>query len=238
MAQNTFRVAKGANINGADCSSAVQAVAAVSGFKLGLRQAVISASAACNITVQDSAASPVVLVPKMYMPANSVLVVKAPQPAVATSASGVSYNQYNVYVSETEGEETEQSGATSTSSNWTEPGTGLVSGDALPTDSGLEPLGGWVIQFRYMPAVTKLTDPSDVLLIPNRYEDVVCAGVSALGAQFNARETTPQDEGRSERWAMMYERGIQRMLRDQNPWGPSNFIRPDPESVVNPMFGG
>lgn len=73
MPSATYAVKKGVNVNGADTSSATQIVAAVTGVQLGLRTAVISASAACNVTIQDDASTPVVLVPKMYMPANSVL---------------------------------------------------------------------------------------------------------------------------------------------------------------------
>lgn len=168
---------------------------------------------------------------RIFVPASSVLVVKAPQPALTESASGVTYSSYRVYASETEGAETLQSTTTAIGTNWTEPGTGLVAGAALPTDSDLEPLGGWLIQFRYMPALTKLTATSDVLLIPNRYEDVVCAGVTALGAQFNAVDALSAK--RAADWSMIYERGVQSMIRDQNPWGPSNFIRPDPSTILS-----
>ena len=74
MGKNTgYAVKKGPNVNAANVSSATALVAATTGTQLGLRTLIVSTSVAAGITIQDDAATPVVLVPRIYMPANATL---------------------------------------------------------------------------------------------------------------------------------------------------------------------
>lgn len=157
---------------------------------------------------------------RTYVPANKVLVVKAPQPYVSGSSSGITYSNYKVYVGTVENSETLQSVSTAITADWTEPGTGLVAGAALPTVNNIEPLRGYVIEFRYFRTRTEITASTQVLQIPDEYSDIICAGVNYLAYQFLKRPTEAKD------WYSIYKGGIKEMIKDMNLHPHNDFIRP------------
>lgn len=164
---------------------------------------------------------------RQFVEASKLVTVKAPQPAISQGSAGISYLRWNVYASTTEGSETLQASNTATSSDWTEAATGLTTtGASVPTSSDLEPLRGYVVEFRYYKAHTELTATSSTLLIPNEFRDVVVAGVNWLASQYLGRINPAGDIAF---WQSVYDAGLQRMMQDQNPWpGGTRYIHPDP----------
>lgn len=158
---------------------------------------------------------------KIRVPANSVLLVKPPSISPTITASGIQYTNYKVYVSTTEGSETLQSSSVSLSANWQEPGTGLVAGAALPTTSSIEPLGGYVIEFRYYKSRGTVTSTADVLQVPDDYRDVVIAGVNWLAF------TYLRNWNEAGSWNAIYRQGLQAITRDKNQtFRYKNYISP------------
>lgn len=167
---------------------------------------------------------------RQFVEASKLLTVKAPQPAISVGSAGVSYLRYNVYASTTEGSETLQNvTATATSTDWTEAASGLTtSGAAVPTSFNLEPLRGYVIEFRYYRRHAVVDDTSDVLFVPDEYRDVVVAGVNWLAAQYLARGEAVGF------WADVFKAGIARMVQNENPWpGGVRYIKPDSRAYIN-----
>lgn len=159
---------------------------------------------------------------RQFVEASKYITVKAPQPAIDAGSAGVSYLRWNVYASETEGSETLQNGSpTATSSDWTQSAALTTNGASVPTDSSIEPLRGYVVEFRYWKTHTALTSTSDTLLIPNDFRDVVVSGVKWLALrylkQFNEAELEHAD----------FLAGIARMVSDQTQPGERKFLRPD-----------
>lgn len=165
---------------------------------------------------------------RQFVEASKLITVKAPQPPINAGSAGVSYLRYNVYASTTEGSETLQNASpTATSTDWTEAASGLTtSGASVPTSSTLEPLRGYIIEFRYYKAHTALTAVADVLLIPNEHRHVVSSGVNWLASQYLGRSNAA---GNPEFWEARYQEGLAAMVQDQNPWpGGARYIKPDP----------
>ena len=162
---------------------------------------------------------------RQFIPANSVLVVAPPQPIIATSATGVNYNTFHVYASETENSELRvTTSAIATSTSWTEPDTGLItSGAAFPTSNDIEPLYGYLIEFRYYKDHTPLTATDDNVQVPDEFRDVLVAGVNWLAWRYKGKHTE------ASLWERDFQIGLQRIIKNQNPW-PSGqrFISPDP----------
>jgi len=174
---------------------------------------------------------------RQFVEASKLITVKAPQPKINAGSAGVSYLRYNVYASTTEGSETLQNvSPTATSTDWTEDASGLTtSGASVPTSSDLEPLRGYVIEFRYYKAHTAITATADILLIPNEFRDVVVAGVNMLASKYLGNTNPAADIAY---WQGLYQAGIDRMVLDQNPWpGGARYIKPDPASFT-PLLGG
>jgi hypothetical protein len=173
---------------------------------------------------------------RVFIPANSLLLVQPPQePLIA--ASGVAYDRYNVYAANigtnttltTANETLQPGGPFSNSTAFQEPNTGITSSGLSPSGANnLEPMGGYLIEFRYFqpkPQVTQLTDP---LVIPFDYFDVMVAGVNFYAAKFLKQNgQAVQDE----EWQREFQDGITGMIRDKNlfPRAPE-FIKPDPTS--------
>lgn len=157
---------------------------------------------------------------RTYVPVNKVLVVKAPQPYVSASTSGITYSNYKVYVGTVEGSETLQSTSTAITGDWTEPGTGLVAGAALPTTNNIEPLRGYVIEFKYFKTRKEIVDATNTLLVPDDYKDIFCAGVNALAYQFLKRSGEAKD------WYSIYQNGMRGIVRDMNLAPHIDFMRP------------
>lgn len=175
-----------------------------------------------KVTFVDSAGNESMPSPaaRTYVPANKVLVVKAPQPYVSGGTSGITYSNYKVYVGTVENAETLQSTSTAIAADWTEPGTGLVAGAALPTVNNIEPLRGYVIEFRYFRTRTEISIPAQVLQVPDDYSDIITAGVNYLAYQFLKRPTEAKD------WYSIYKGGIKEMIKDMNLHPHNDFIRP------------
>ncbi len=164
---------------------------------------------------------------KIFVPANFLMVVHPPVEPFASSASGVKYNQYNVYASKVQGSEVLQNGNTpiSTSAVWTEPAGGLVTSAAIyPTVNDLEPVDGYIIEFRYFQQRPQLVSPTTVLTTPDDYKDIIVAGVNWLALEYLRR---PE----AKTWAEVFQAGITSMIRDRN-LGPrgGEYIHPDPAS--------
>jgi hypothetical protein len=187
-----------------------------------------------NVTLLDSlnnestaAQSPV----KIFVPANFLLKVKAPVPGTVTAASGVSYNQYNVYAvsagtsvaSTGYGNLTLQNvSPTSTAGDWTEPTSGLTtSGVQAPTTNSLAPLDGYVIEFKYWQLRPIGLAAGTTLLIPDEYKDVIVAGTNWLASQFINKQSDIQ------LWGGVYQNGLRTMIRDRNLSPKLDFVKPD-----------
>ena len=179
-----------------------------------------------KVTFVDSAGGesiPSTSAARQYIPANSLVKVKSPNPSFTKSSSGITYSKYNVYISTTEGSETKQSVTTiDIGTDWTEPGSGLIAGTALPTTSTLEPLRGYVIEFRYYKIRAQVTTADQVLQIPDDYKDVIVAGVNYFAFLFLKRS----DEATL--WKGLFEEGLQSIIADKKlfPQGPE-YVSPD-----------
>jgi hypothetical protein len=160
---------------------------------------------------------------QFYVPANSLLVVQKPNVPVGAQP-GITYGQFNIYISTTSN--TEQQVATLQSADWTEPTSALTFGAAYPTVNNITPLGGYIIEFRYYKARTTLAALSTVLQIPDQYKDIVVSGV-----QYHAFKYLKQVQDAQASKAE-YQAGIQQIIHDMNlfPQGPQ-FIRPDSASI-------
>jgi hypothetical protein len=144
---------------------------------------------------------------------------------LTATAAGVTITGYKVYASATDGSECVQNGGTAITlgTDWTESVGGLTVGSAAPpTGSSVEPMRGYLIEFRYWKSRPVVDDVNDVLLIPDVYRDVVCDGVTAKGHRF-LRQLEDAAWKQQE-----FERGLMTMIRDKNlhPKGP-DFIGPD-----------
>lgn len=171
---------------------------------------------------------------RVFVPANSVVLVQPPQ-ELPTAASGILYNRFNVYIfnagsniNVTTGAETlaNQGSPLATTAPFQEPNTGfLPNGVSFPTANKIEPMGGYLIEFRYFQSKPTVNQLSNTLLVPADYFDVLVAGVNMFTAQFL------KDESAQQYWQQEYQSGITGMIRDKNlfPRGPA-FMSPDPTS--------
>jgi len=82
------------------------------------------------------------------------------------------------------------------------------------------------IEFRYFKIFPKLTSDSQILLIPDDYKDVMCAGVNWFASKYLGRNEDALF------WRGEYKSGIVDMIRDANmfPRG-GEFIKPDPQTI-------
>lgn len=178
---------------------------------------------------------------RIFVPAGNVAVVQPPQ-EIPTAASGIQYNRFNVYIFNggtnltlTTGSELLVNGAPlSTSAAYVEPTTGFVSlGVSFPTANAVEPLGGYVIEFRYFQSKPQIISLSNNLLIPSDYFDVLVAGTNYFTAQ------AIKDDSAQAFWQAEWQSGIIGMIRDKNlfPRGPE-FMQPDSTSQSLSNFYG
>jgi len=179
-----------------------------------------------------------------FIPANNLIVVKSPVVPIPTSTSGEMYNGYNVYASvavlqngivTNEGSETLQNlSPISIGTDWTEPGTGLtVNGRTPPTVNTIQPIGAYIIRFKYFKNRANLRNTTDVLQVPEDYKDVIVHGVLAYTFKLLGKNEESQQ---SQQW---YQAGLREMIWDKNlfPEGVE-FIRPDVGSYVNQQILG
>lgn len=159
---------------------------------------------------------------RQFVRASNLITVKAPVAGISAGTSGIRYNQYNVYAGTSESSLTLQNASpTAIASDYTEAAGGITSTLAAPpSSSAIEPLRGYIVEFRYYKARGVLDAGADVLQIPDDYRDVVVAGVNWLASRYFHDDTTSQF------WQQMFRDGIRRMVKDQ-PHG-LDFIMPDP----------
>lgn len=173
---------------------------------------------------------------QVYVPANNLLVVNPPVEPVATGATGIAYDRYNVYASSVGQSEstyiyfqqtTQQATNISTAAAWTEPGSGLTTnGSNPPSVNGVEPIEGYIIEFRYYRQIIQVTDPGQILQLPDDYKHVIIAGVNALAFQFLFRAPEAQ------MWEMRYRDGCAKIVRDLNFMSKvGDYFGPDASSV-------
>lgn len=170
---------------------------------------------------------------RQVISANNLVVVQPPVLPFAKATSGVLYDRYNVYASETEGTETKQNTSPiATTATFTEPTTGLIAGAALPTTSTLEPMRGYIIEFRYFKTRKQLTVVGDILQVPDEYKDIVIAGVNALVADYLGLDAE------FIKWQGRFQSGLVEIIKDKNlhPRG-AEFIRPDLAGLISPLPG-
>ena len=169
-----------------------------------------------------------------YISANMLFYVKSPTIPFGANASGVLYNQYNVYIGTVEGGETLQNVAPiAIGTDWQEPTSGLtLTGRGLPTTSTIAKLEGYVMQFEYFKARTVLNATNSVLQISDDYKDIVIQGVQYLAFKLlgKAQEAAASQSA--------YREGLTEMVWDKNQFPDTDFIRPDPASFINQQILG
>lgn len=163
---------------------------------------------------------------KVFVPANSLLVVKSPKFSFTAADSGITYTGYKVYASTTSGSECVQNGGSSITlgSDFTESNSGLSTGTALPLSTAtLAPLGGYLIEFRYFKKRTQLSSVGQTIQIPDDFFDVVVAGVNELAYRYLQKFDAAM------LWKGTFQDGIREMIRDKHllPEPSSDFLRPD-----------
>lgn len=172
----------------------------------------------------------------IYVPANFLLQVFPPQEPELAGTSGIKYNRYNVYASSAGTNEKnilfygnliQQATLIDNHYPWFETGAGLATVGAVPPGTNnVQPLNGYVIEFRYHRQRAQLTDPSQVLQIPDDYKHTVIAGVDALTFQYLTR---PQEAIQK---YQMYKEGLQQIVRDLNFISKGGeYIRPDGATI-------
>lgn len=164
----------------------------------------------------------------IYIPANNLVTVAAPSPIVTHNDAGVLYNSYNVYAGLNGANLTKQNNSPiAIPTPWTEPTSGLTTnGVTAPTTNNAATFNGYLIQFRYYGTQTTLTAFNQTIQIPDRYFDVVVAGVNWLALKFLSRTQEAAE------WFSTYRTGIVAMVRDRNQANRfADYISPDPTSL-------
>jgi hypothetical protein len=167
----------------------------------------------------------------LYIPAGSLAVGYSPSLLVPTNDAGVPYSSWNIYASATntvpQNATKQNSVAIPIGTNWTEPNTGLTtSGVGPPSYNACSTYNGYIIQFRYYETETPITTFTQTLQIPDRYTDVMVAGVNWLALKFLNRAPEAQE------WYVTYHTGLVSMVRDRNQANRfADYISPDPSSV-------
>lgn len=92
---------------------------------------------------------------------------------------------------------------------------------------------GYTIEFRYYRVRVLLTTPGQIIQIPDRYEDIVCHGVTSYAMRY-LKET----EG-YQMYTELYRAGKQQIIKDMNMFPRAEeFIRPDPTAVTRQTTTG
>src|SRR6266850_375402 len=194
--------------------------------------------ASSNIIANTSAGG------QLFIPANRLAVIKSPVVPIPASTSGELYNGYNVYASvanlvngvvTNEGSETLQNVTPiAIGTDFIEPTTGLTTtGRIPPIVNTLQPLGAYIIRFKYFKNRINLLDPNDFLQVPDDYKDVVINGVNGFAFKLLGKNEEAQHS------YQLYRAGLTEMVWDKNlfPEGV-NFIRPDAGSYINQQILG
>jgi hypothetical protein len=166
---------------------------------------------------------------QIFVPSGYLLQVNPPQePQIATTA-GIRYDRYNIFASVNLGSESFQTGLLAIGNSWVEPTTGLALGGRIfPTTNNVAKLYGYIIEFRYFRTRKQLTDPTQILQVPDDYKDIMCAGVNWLGYKYLDMP------GKATEWQQIFMSGIHQMVTDKNlfPRG-TEWIRPDGAALGN-----
>lgn len=171
---------------------------------------------------------------EIFVPANFLLVVTPPKEPFPKSSSGILYDRYNVYAAQgssnsdflQEGQLSKQSSNIATSGTWTEPTSGLVSGTGFPPSfNAVEPIDGYIIEFRYYKQRVPVTVASQVLQIPDDYKDILIHGVLAKTFSYLFRPSEAQMA------FALYQKGLTEVIRDMNRSRGVDYIRPDGASI-------
>jgi len=181
---------------------------------------------------------------QIFISANKLAVIKSPVVPIPSSTSGEMYNGYNVYASvavivnglvTNEGTETLQNvSPIAIGTDFIEPTSGLTTtGRVPPIVNTLQPVGAYIIRFKYFKNRLNLTDPNDFLQVPDDYKDVVISGVNSYAFKLLGKDQEAQAS------YQLYRQGLTEMIWDKNlfPEGV-NFIRPDVGSYVNQQILG
>jgi len=176
------------------------------------------------------------VVTEIFVPANMLLVVNPPIEPVGASATGIAYNRYNVYAASAGTSEITEITSNSTTlqasnifnnATWTEPTSGLTTnGTNPPSTNGVEPIEGYIIEFRYFRQIAQITSPGQFVQVPDDYKHVMIAGVNSLAFQFLFRAAEAQA------WEGRYQQGLQKIVRDLNFMSKTgDYFGPDAASI-------
>ena len=181
---------------------------------------------------------------QIFISANKLAVIKSPVVPIPSSTSGEMYNGYNVYASvavivnglvTNEGTETLQNvSPIAIGTDFIEPTSGLTTtGRVPPIVNTLQPVGAYIIRFKYFKNRLNLSDPNDFLQVPDDYKDVIISGVNSYAFKLLGKDQEAQAS------YQLYRQGLTEMIWDKNlfPEGV-NFIRPDVGSYVNQQILG
>lgn len=176
------------------------------------------------------------LAQQIYVPANQLLQVFPPIEPEPSGTSGIKYDRYNVYATNVGTNEkniiyyantTQQTTLVSVNYPWFEPTLGLTTtGPNPPATNNVQPINGYVIEFRYHRQRIQLSDPGQVLQIPDDYKEVLIAGVDAMTFAYLTR---PQEAIQK---YQIYRDGLSQIIRDLNFISKGiEYISPDGASI-------
>ena len=109
-------------------------------------------------------------------------------------------------------------------------------GPLPPEDNNLTPLYGYVIEFQYQVKRQFITDPSQILQIPDRYRDIVISGVNYYANLYTAK--SDDLAAKVGVWKTEFMQGLANIRRDlQINHKNVNVILPDPASQYYQVSG-
>jgi hypothetical protein len=167
----------------------------------------------------------------LYIPAGSLAVGYSPTLLVPTNDAGVPYSSWNIYANANnnipQNALRQNVSPIPIGTNWIEPSTGLTTvGPAPPSYNACSTYNGYIIQFRYYETENTLSSFTQLLQIPDRYTDVMTAGVNWLALKFLSRAPEAAE------WYATYRTGLIAMVRDRNQQNRfADYVSPDPSSV-------
>lgn len=174
------------------------------------------------------------------VPASYLARANSPVLPYNVTASGVSYNRYNVYVSaiadpnaspsSTNNETLQNISPIALGTSWTEPTSGITtSGAVVPINNPnvqITTMDGYLIEFYYFEQRQTVENLTDVLQIPDVYKDIMVWGVTWYACQY----LRLKDE--AQYWFQMFQDGIRQMIKDRNLMPRENdYIGPDATGI-------
>lgn len=209
---------------------------AVSGGALSARVYWVSVTLVDSLGNESTAPPPT----KIFLPTGTLLKVSPPFNAIwdglPQGATGVKYDRYNVYAGQNPFNEplvsqqlTLQSSLISNATAFTEPPSGLTTtGVTPPGNNSVEPIDGYIIEFRYNKQRPQVTSASTVLMIPDDYFDIVISGVNFLSFHYL------HELQQAQIWEGIFREGVTSLIRDRNwfsKFGGADVIRPDAATI-------